>query len=320
MAVFIPHHQMRTNFEGIVCDKHRTPMVRFNTPIFDSQVLVYACIEEEYHRMFVDSVNKPSGYMDHGPSMANILRKPTCPKDQHQKMYLQPTSDWFQWVCPRCGSTLPYDIEMTDEEIEFEILRTLSNDADADHAGFMHYEAIRSATSLCHAAHHRKRFVQLIGSLKLRQQIEIAYGDKARISPMGAERFRMGDEKYRREYGSNHGSSVHIHDVDNVTMSMGPNSPVVQNVHILNESDKTASLELIDKIVSELQKHSGMEDAINEAEQLKLEVKRKEPRLDRILGTLKTLAEIGKTAVALMPYLHSLAAHLHIADKLPFLS
>jgi hypothetical protein len=189
----------------------------------------------------------------------------------------------------------------TPEQKEREILEALDRLSRRDRVyansdPIIHSELLRNATSFGRADYLQADFLAMLDILENDQMILLdrtTDGSVVRLATLGKRRLMMSEEEYQRKSGNVSGSIVYNFQgpVQRFAMTTGSNSPVDQRQTI---TDLESIMPLIERLVSEVKSHPELpKDTEVEAEQLRLEVKRSRPNIQRIkeyLESLKTLA------------------------------
>jgi hypothetical protein len=198
-------------------------------------------------------------------------------------------------------------MEPTPEQVEREILEAMARYLKDEHQPahpeiWMSGEGLRTMTRFGVAAHLGEEFLGRLHAMQGKGFVSVMFpfdggGYKnamVSLTPKGVDRLLYpNDEDYlaQQRPGGPTISNTFQGPVQQFAMTTGPNSPVDQSQTV---TDWNSLLPLVERLREEVKNHPEIpEDATTEVEQLRLEAKRKHPKIERItdyLNCIKNLA------------------------------
>jgi hypothetical protein len=200
---------------------------------------------------------------------------------------------------------------MSDER---KILETIQK-GERDHpqeniGGFVRGEYVKNQSGFGGGAMSQEDFNDLLDILAGKDEIEVnrltRKDQMVKLAPKGKERLRMTEEHY--DALRHPSSTIHNAFHGNVTgfaQTTAPNSPITQNVTTIAISQNDPALVAeVARLITELKAHPEVsEDALIEAQQLQLEITKKDPQLGTVakcLNAIKTAAITIGSVVAIV--------------------
>jgi hypothetical protein len=198
-------------------------------------------------------------------------------------------------------SVISQMIPTTPEAKERDILEALDRKSEEERLypnsdPIIESEILRQGTSFGSAAHLPTAFQTILEILEQDKMIVLhktltELG--VQLAPLGKRRLLVSEEDHQRRARPESIVNTFHAPVQQFAMSTGANSPIRQSQSF---ADVKSLLPLVETLLAEVKKHQELSpDAHAEADQLGIEAKKSEPRLDRIKGYLESLKQVAST-------------------------